>query len=74
MALQALSDYAALVFGGNRSLTVEVSGARYGRSFLVHSANSLLLQRDLHVPVPNTLDISATGTGCALVQVSWDSE
>ena len=50
-------------------MNIEISGQRYGKTFSVADYNSLLLQRD-NVPLPNNLTITASGTGCALVQVN----
>ena len=50
-------------------MNIEISGRRYGKTFSIADYNSLLLQRD-NVPLPNNLTITASGTGCALVQVN----
>ena len=64
-----MADYAAMVYGHGTNMNIEISGTRYGKTFSVADYNSLLLQRDI-VSLPNDLTISASGTGCALVQVS----
>lgn len=69
VALQALADYAALVYGEGTNMNIEVSGRRYAKTFSVADYNSLLLQRDA-VSLPNSLTIAASGSGCCLVQVS----
>ena len=70
VGLQALANYAALVYGGGIDLTVTFSD-QHGNGFptyTVSDENSLLLQRH-PLSVPNLLSLEVTGSGCALVQV-----
>ncbi|CAH1797987.1 unnamed protein product [Owenia fusiformis] len=67
VALQALAQYAALVYG-DQDITVALSGSIPSTSLAINSGNSLLLQK-VDVPsIPSTIETYTSGTGCALLQ------
>ncbi|KAL5008096.1 hypothetical protein ScPMuIL_013677 [Solemya velum] len=70
LALQALSEFATSMFSedGNIHITVTVEGAIY--EFDVSSENALVLQSVALPSVPETVDVSATGSGFALLEVA----
>ena len=74
LALQALSQFAALVYSPRSptDVTVTLSGrglSGRGRSFVVNSSNRLLQQTETQVTLPTSVRYSLSGTGCALIQV-----
>ncbi|ELT94944.1 hypothetical protein CAPTEDRAFT_228650 [Capitella teleta] len=69
VALQALAQYASLVFGQGVDLEVQTEALGLAQTFPVSSSNALLLQR-ASLPLPNRLSFSVTGSGCALVQAN----
>ena len=68
VALQALSKYAALLYGTNVNLVIRARGQGINKKFSVTSNNTLLLQRQA-VPVPNNMEFEVEGVGCVLHQV-----
>ncbi|KAL5017642.1 hypothetical protein ScPMuIL_007231 [Solemya velum] len=70
LALQALSEFATSMFSedGNIHITVTVEGAIY--EFDVSSENALVLQSVALPSVPETVDVSATGSGFALLEIA----
>jgi len=74
LALQALSQFAALVYSaqsaGDVTVTLSARGlSGRGRSLVVNSSNRLLLQTETDIALPTSLRYSLSGTGCALIQV-----
>jgi len=74
LALQALSEFASLVYSpqsaGDVTVTFSGRGLRQRRrSLVVNSSNRLLLQTEAPITLPTSLHYSLTGTGCALIQV-----
>ena len=69
VALQALADYATMVYSGSVDLHISAQLSRDASiDYHITQENSLLLfQQD--VPVPNTVQLSVRGSGCALLQV-----
>lgn len=74
MALQALSEVAQTFFSGDTSTNLSVSmniKDVFGHVFHIKADNRMLLQR-VEIPsevLPNKVDISTSGSGCALLQV-----
>jgi len=69
VGLQALAQYATLVYGKSTNINVMVSGLGISETISVDSTNSLLLHQK-SVQVPNSLTVTTTGTGCVFVQAS----
>jgi len=67
VALNALSEYAALVYGESIDLEVCASGADISDCFLVNDDNALV-QYQVPISVPNSLTVLTTGQGCVFVQ------
>ena len=70
MALNALAEYASLVYGDGVNMRVQVNGQDFSKTFRVSDTNSLVLQSE-KISVPNRLAVTATGTGCVLFQVRY---
>ncbi|WAR21624.1 CD109-like protein [Mya arenaria] len=69
IALQGLSEIAALLFSKQFAMTIDISGKGYENSITIDSTNARVLQtRDLPADV-GLVTITATGMGLALVQV-----
>ena len=69
IALQALSVYGSLVHQGGMDITVEVSGDQMSAAYGISDENKLVLQ-SMPIPrIPNELNVTVRGVGCALVQV-----
>lgn len=68
VALQALAQYAAYAYGEDMDMMISVQGSDLSATFDIDTSNSLLLQTE-ELTVPNNLNVRATGTGCAFVQV-----
>lgn len=79
LGLNALSEFAALAYSDsptNLQVMVGATGkSNFQKAFTITDSNSLELQRHpFHMSGDGTtLQVSATGTGCALAQVrkSW---
>ena len=75
MALQALSE-AAQKFTSNPSINLNISvnvKDTFGHDFKLTPDTKLLLQR-VEIPssaLPNKVDVTASGSGCALLQVGF---
>lgn len=71
MGLNALSEFAGVAFSdAPTDLVVRVTGGGIEHNFEVTADNSLQLQKEQLVEMRNaTLHATATGTGCALLQV-----
>lgn len=72
MALQALALYSSLVFSGSGATEVIVTSPGSLLVFHVHQANKLLYQEKELDQAVGHYDIQATGTACAVVQVSGE--
>ncbi|KAH9505790.1 hypothetical protein Btru_055818 [Bulinus truncatus] len=73
IGLNALSEYARLAFrGGNTELKISVNGEKLKTTFSVSQRDktTLLLQRTPIAVLPNPLNVTAEGEGCALIQFS----
>ncbi|XP_078504189.1 CD109 antigen-like [Lissotriton helveticus] len=73
MALQALSQFAALLTSSNTALVVSVSESRSQNpiSFQINPGNLLLLQsHKIEIVQPISLNVSALGNGIAVVQLN----
>ncbi|XP_052770025.1 CD109 antigen-like isoform X2 [Mya arenaria] len=69
IALQGLSEIAALLFSKEFAMTIDISGKGYENSITIDNTNARVLQtRDLPADV-GLVTITATGMGLALVQV-----
>ncbi|XP_033108574.1 pregnancy zone protein-like [Anneissia japonica] len=72
IALKALSYFAEVLYGGETTqMNIKASSSADGEvnEFVIDSSNRLLLQRMDIEKAPTTVDIDASGSGCALVQV-----
>jgi len=74
LALQALSQFASLVYSPHSAtdVTVTLRGrglSGRGRSFVINSSNRLLQQTEAGITLPTSVEYSLSGTGCALIQV-----
>lgn len=69
MALQALALYSALVFSPDGSTTVVVASPSATYNFVVDKDNKLLYQEKQLKAVDEKHVLTATGSGCAAVQV-----
>ena len=73
MALQALADYSMMAYSGGNldiSLGIKFSCDDDIRKLHVTEENSLLLQIEQIPEVPVEIKMTATGSGCALTQVT----
>ncbi|XP_057300499.1 alpha-2-macroglobulin-like protein 1 isoform X4 [Hydractinia symbiolongicarpus] len=71
LAMQALAEFAEITYGTAADMSVLIrAGPDFEHTFKVNKENALVLQRVEDVPVPNTVKLTATGEGCALVQVN----
>ena len=77
VALQALAEFAGVAFGNNADFkTNDLTGNltiknAFSHDFTINDQNRLVLQR-VEIPaklIPNKLQFSAQGAGCALLQV-----
>ncbi|XP_071955990.1 pregnancy zone protein-like [Antedon mediterranea] len=72
IALKALSYFAEVLYGGETTeMTIKASSLAGGEEqvFQIDASNRLLLQRMDIEKAPTTVEIEATGSGCALVQI-----
>ena len=71
VALQALSKFAALTYSGKTEVTVEAKNEKTDHTFTVTPENTLLYQSAAVDIAKNGgyVDITTTGSGCAMVQV-----
>lgn len=70
MALQALALSATLIFSTDGSTQVTVTSPSTSHLFMVTKDNKLLLQEKELKKIEGKHRLKATGTGCAVVQVS----
>ncbi|XP_047140669.1 alpha-1-macroglobulin isoform X3 [Hydra vulgaris] len=71
LAMQALSGFAEYSFGASQNMNVDVkAGETFSHTFKVTKDNNLVSQTVEGVPVPNTVDVVASGDGCSLIQTS----
>ncbi|XP_076341788.1 alpha-2-macroglobulin-like protein 1 [Tachypleus tridentatus] len=68
IALQALSQYAALISREKVVLTVTLKGDNLQDTFLVDETNKLVQQSTYVSTIPNLLEVEATGSGCVFIQ------
>src|SRR5208337_4874428 len=66
----ALSEFAALTFAKESNVKIHVDGGSK-LDFQVDSSNSMVLQTQELLKIPEKLLIQATGKGTALVTLSW---
>ncbi|GIX86969.1 alpha-2-macroglobulin, partial [Caerostris extrusa] len=69
VGLHALSKFAKVIFKDPVDISVSISGG-LTENVKITEANKLLVQRNKVSKVPSDLDITATGTGCGLIQTS----
>ncbi|XP_067949274.1 CD109 antigen-like [Watersipora subatra] len=69
VALQALAKYAKVAFGSS-NMTVDVAAAGQTISYSISSSNALLLQSRVLDADTKSVNLSASGSGVALAQVS----
>ncbi|KAK7473610.1 hypothetical protein BaRGS_00035157, partial [Batillaria attramentaria] len=70
IALQALSEFAPLAGSGDsQDIEVDVTAGSFTPHFTVTKGNALVLQSAETKAVPDTLTVSATGSGVGLLQV-----
>ncbi|GIY10889.1 alpha-1-macroglobulin [Caerostris darwini] len=69
VGLDALSKFAKIIFKDPVDISVSISGG-LTENVKITEDNKLLVQRNKVSQVPSTLDITATGTGCGLIQTS----
>ncbi|KAK7473608.1 hypothetical protein BaRGS_00035155 [Batillaria attramentaria] len=70
IALQALSEFASLAGSGDsQDIEVDVTAGSFTPHFTVTKGNALVLQSAETKAVPDTLTVSATGSGVGLLQV-----
>ncbi|KAK7474938.1 hypothetical protein BaRGS_00033825, partial [Batillaria attramentaria] len=70
IALQALSEFASLAGSGDsQDIEVDVTAGSFTAHFTVTKGNALVLQSAETKAVPDTLTVSATGSGVGLLQV-----
>lgn len=70
LALQALSKYASYIYEDGLDLTVKLSGKQLATKFKVDDTNSLALQTADIKALPNEVNITTKGVGCALIQLN----
>ncbi|XP_047140666.1 murinoglobulin-1 isoform X2 [Hydra vulgaris] len=71
LAMQALSGFAEYSFGASQNMNIVVkAGNSFTHTFKVTKGNSLVSQTVEDIPVPNTVDVVASGDGCSLIQTS----
>ncbi|KAL5015784.1 hypothetical protein ScPMuIL_005373 [Solemya velum] len=70
LALQALSEFATKVFSNDGNIHITVTAGSVTHQFDVSNKNALILQSIAIPSVPETVDVSATGRGNALVEVA----
>ncbi|XP_071127944.1 CD109 antigen-like isoform X2 [Mytilus edulis] len=70
LALQSLSEFAAMVYSNNFDLQVSVTAGNFTKQFQVNPTNALILQVAELSSIPTEVTIDATGHGMALVEVS----
>ncbi|XP_064609434.1 CD109 antigen-like [Liolophura sinensis] len=70
VALQALSEFAGLIYSPTSNVDVVVSAANFRQSFGVSRSSALILQSTEIPGPPDSVTISASGSGTAIVEVS----
>jgi len=70
LAMQALSEFAAFTYGDTLEMRVNVQAMNkeFRQTFDVNRRNNLVLQRVEDVPVASVISVTATGSGCSVVQ------
>ncbi|XP_074650353.1 pregnancy zone protein-like [Tubulanus polymorphus] len=70
IALQALAKYGIKISTASLSLMITVQGQKSAKhDFTISTGNRLLLQKQ-EISIPDELMVSASGTGCALLQAN----
>ncbi|XP_076446304.1 CD109 antigen-like [Babylonia areolata] len=69
LALQALSEFARHVYSSNFNVQINVKAGAFSRDYSITPSNALLLQSDDLSYTPNSLTVTGTGSGIALVEV-----
>ncbi|XP_076447000.1 CD109 antigen-like [Babylonia areolata] len=69
LALQALSEFARHVYSSNFNVQINVKAGAFSRDYSITPSNALLLQSDDLSYIPNSLTVTGTGSGIALVEV-----
>eukprot|EP00105_Crassostrea_gigas_P026706 XP_011447751.1 PREDICTED: pregnancy zone protein [Crassostrea gigas] len=70
IALQALSVYGSLQHNGETNVNVEVIGDQMSSTYNISNENRLILQTVPILRLPNALNVTVRGVGCALVQAN----
>ncbi|KAL4230965.1 hypothetical protein ACF0H5_011338 [Mactra antiquata] len=69
IALQALSDFAKMVYSDSFNIQATITAGTYTHTFTINKQNALVLQSVVLPSVPSTVTVSATGHGMALVDI-----
>ncbi|XP_071088381.1 CD109 antigen-like isoform X2 [Haliotis cracherodii] len=70
LALQALSEFAKMAYSNNFDIQVTVSSGSFRHQFSVNQNNPLVLQSVELPSIPSSVNVQATGSGIALVEVA----
>ncbi|XP_048243530.1 CD109 antigen-like isoform X4 [Haliotis rufescens] len=70
LALQALSEFAKMAYSNNFNIQVTVSSGSFRHQFSVNQNNALVLQSVELPSIPSSVNVQATGSGIALVEVA----
>lgn len=70
LALQALSKYAGYIYKDGLDLNIKISGKQLMVKFAVDDMNSLTLQTADIKMLPNEVNVTTKGVGCALIQMN----
>lgn len=70
IALQALSVYGSLQHNNDTNITVEIIGDQMSSTYNISNENRLILHTVPILRLPNALNVTVRGVGCALVQVT----
>ncbi|XP_048243500.1 CD109 antigen-like isoform X10 [Haliotis rufescens] len=70
LALQALSEFAKMAYSNNFDIQVTVSSGSFRHQFSVNQNNALVLQSVELPSIPSSVNVQATGSGIALVEVA----
>lgn len=68
VGLQALAQFASIISQDPVDLVVEVKGGMLEKTVTIKEEDKLLVKRNRIPVVPSTVDITATGAGCGLIQ------
>ncbi|KAK7492650.1 hypothetical protein BaRGS_00016129, partial [Batillaria attramentaria] len=69
LALQGLSEFARLAYSNNFNIDITVTADSFSKQFSVSQANALVLQSAEMPSIPQTVSVTATGSGIALVEI-----